>query len=80
MKKRTPRRSTPFDRKYYAGTGAILLKPSTQTHEVVLEVHQCAVYLNANETMNVALSLSTAAKKIWGDEWVNDLVRYLEQL
>lgn len=56
------------------------MKPSTQTHEVVLEFHQCAVYLNANETMNVALSLSTAAKKIWGDEWVNDLVRYLEQL
>ena len=69
----------PVDTKEYARPGELLIRPSADQKAVVIEIHYCTVYLNEQESMQVALSLLQAAMKLFGIQWVGRIIQHVEK-
>jgi hypothetical protein len=68
------------DDRVYASSGVCVIIPSLDKEEVRVSLHHCTVFLDEKEAFQVAISLIQASSKVWGEQFTNNLLTYVEKM
>lgn len=78
----SPRKKRPIPKvepKAYAEQGYITIKPCADM-SVSFEMHHCTAFMSEKEVLSTVLSLTNAAKTLWGQPFMAKLLTQIEIL